>query len=1370
MIKNKLEILLVFLLFWKLSFSQQKDVSEHIPDDLYFHLVNVNSGLSNNVINDMIQDSLGFIWIGTEDGLNRFDGTNFRVFKQKVKNRQEGLANNFVQSLLLQNGHTILVGTDGGLNTYDTRSEQLKLTDRNKGLLDNSVSKLFSVTGRKTAIGIYRGGIQFLDRDGALEETDTTLNNTLSSDEVSAITMQGDSVLWIGTFAHGLNKADYRNRQVTDTLIPENSALASSSVNSLYTDRENNIWIGTRNGLTVITAKGDTINIGKSVSADQGLSDNDILCFREDGKGRIWIGTRNGGLNIMETASVLKNESSLKNRWFLPATDGTSVYNRTVSSILRDHNGNMWLGTPTGLNYVNPRGEPVHSIRRHDGLAQTISHERVGALALSSGDKIWIGTDGGGLDLLDPETQTYTHFRHRPGHDSGLSNNYILSLLEDSRNRLWAGTYRGGINKMKNGQDTFSHYLRGAPEDGSDVRVIFEAGDRRIWAGTNRGGLYYYDEGDDIFRYVSNLGKIDIRDIEEDHDHNLWLATFGSGIIRYDPRSGERIYFNTETISELPGNIFFCILPVDGETVLAGSRYGGLVRLNPRTRQTTGITEQDGLSNNSITALIRENERYVWLSTFNGINRYDIQTGSILNISSMNNILQGGFNIGAATRSSDGVVYMGGNDGINYFDPEGFSGPARKYPLIFEGLRVLNTDVKVDTNSTLKQSLAFTDHLRLNYNQNTFSIDFAVLKYPVSHHITYSYKLEGYNNFWIDTRGVGTANFTELDPGEYRLTVRINAPYNENAEKSLLITIVPPFWKTWPAYLLYLLAAGMLIWISIKYYTERLRLRNSLIFEKKQRQLENDLNEERLRFFTGFSHELKTPLTLISAPVDHLLENVKQKELVDNLLLVKQNTQTLHNAITKLLEFRKTEEGLSQLTLGTYHMEEKVRKWTLNYIPLARDKKIDLQQAVPESDTLLQCDIEKIEVIFNNLISNAIKYGKRKGIVKAEFISEDDILKIRISNTGSVISKKEIDQIFNWYYRSGNSIRKNGTGIGLALSKRFAELHHGYITVNSGENDITEFTLCLPRDVKYSDHDVRMIDTRPAEQAEHTVFKDSFSLTPASGDKIIQPSGNRDVILLIDDNPEILEFLDSIMKSDYDIIHATDGNDGVAKAIKYIPNLIISDVMMPFKDGMDLCTTLKKHISTSHIPIILLTAKSNPESINTGFEEGADAYMTKPFHPKILRTRVRNLLQNRLKLQSYFLGNAANDPSGTGTIPSKGLTREKQFLKKMEDLILGQSENSKVNTAFLVAEIGMSRTSLYRKIKALTGQNINEFIRDVKLQRAAMLIRNGNYSVSEASYEVGFNSLKYFRKVFKEKYGTTPVKFRSGELPENEEV
>ncbi|TDN95081.1 two component regulator with propeller domain [Salegentibacter sp. 24] len=1358
----KIHYLFVFLFIFRVFFlvgQDQKAENRLLADNLHFHLLDVSTGLSHNFINDIKQDSLGFIWIATIDGLNRYDGSEFLHFKKDFESPDNGLANNYIQQLKIMNSDELLIATDGGLAIYNLVKDDFRMINTEDGLLNNSVSSIGVGPDGKMIIGTYRGGIQFASDNWNFKfPQEKFLHNiNLTSNEISSIQLQHDSLLWIGTYNNGLNKINLKDGKVTH-LFTKNNSEKPAVINSLYEDNEGNLWIGTRDGLQVITSQNDTIRLGATTSVKTGLSDDDVLCFEEDQCGNMWIGTRNGGLNIISKFSLLDDDPRLELQWYTPRSDGSSVFNRTVSVITMDRDQNMWIGTPTGINYVNPKGEPVRLLR-HNKDEKSISHNRIGALAKSNNDKIWIGTDGGGLDLYDPRTGNIDNYSHVEGIKHSLSNNYILSILEDSKKRVWVGTYQGGLNKLDTGTGKSKHYLQGAVSEGSDVRVIYESANGTIWVGTNRGGLYKYIESKDRFNYIATLGKIDIRSIDDDQCGNLWLATFGSGLISFNPDSGEFSNYNKENTKGINSDILFSVLALDGE-IFAGTRYGGLLQFNPKSEQVLSFTERDGLSNNTVNSLVQEDSSYIWMGTYNGINRFNLRTNEVLDISSLNNIQAGEFNIGAALRVSSGHLYFGGNNGLNILNPNHFSTLENEYPILFKGLKVLNKPIKIhekERNAILSKTMLYQDEIKLKHNQNSFSVEFAALKYPAAHNLKYAYKLENYNEYWIEEQEAGVANFTSVPPGEYTLKVMANSGLGAQNIKELKIVVAHPFWRTFPAYLLYFILIGFLIWITFNYYSERLHLKNSLLLEKKQRQLEHDLNEERFRFFTAFSHELKTPLTLILAPVENMLSENQNKKLKNDLLFIQRNAKKLHRSINRLLEFRKAEEGLSQLNKREHNLSGNLKKWVTNYLPLASEKNISLEYSLPADKKIFLIDKEKIEVIVNNLLSNAIKYCRKGGEVKVMLSCYEHEFEISVKDTGTGINKDELLHIFDWYYRSNSNRKKTGTGIGLGLSRRFAELHGGDIKVESTPGEKTIFTLRIPSD------QIKGNKKTPVEVEEVVGENDSVFFDRSKSSKQIASFSSRDnkqLILIIDDNEEILSFLSGIFQEEYDVLYSRNGQEGIVKASNYVPDIIISDVMMPEKNGIDLCSELKQQVSTSHIPIILLTAKANLESINLGYEQGADAYIVKPFNSKLLKTRVKNLLSSRVRLHHYFKNGTKEDIEPKEKVSSL-LNKEKEFLSELDLIVTKHIGKGTDNVDLISKDIGMSRTSLYRKLKAITGLSINEYIRNLKVERAAGLIKNENFSVSQASYEVGFNNIKYFRKVFKEKYGKTPSEFKS---------
>lgn len=1318
-----------------------------IDDALNFYLLDVESGLSNNYINSIEQDALGFMWIATADGLNRYDGTQFVKYRSDSNN---ALTNNNISQVEYDHRKEELVlGTDKGLNRYLPKIDKFKAyCNTNDSLKEFVKSFTFDPKGNLVVSMLRnRQGLYILNEEKIIQSFmhESGNENSLSSNEITSLAMQNDSILWIGTFDGGLNKMNYSTKEITRI---KNSRF-SKQINEVYVDLDNNVWVGTKEGIQVITTTKDTLSL------KNGLSDQNVLCFEEDNEGKLWIGTRNGGLNILDKSSLLNNKD-VSIKWYLPKSDGTSVYNRTVSSIKKDDKGNMWLGTSTGVNFVNPRDEPVKLLQNKTADRETLSHNRIGSLAQASNNNIWIGTDGGGLDLMNLKTGTFKHYRHQNDNPNSLSNNYIISVFEDSQKRVWVGTYQGGLNRL----DTLTGNTKKYLED-IDIRVIFEDQKNQIWVGTNRAGLFIYDERKDTFKQIEKLRALDIRDIEQGSENSLWIATFGNGILGFNTASQEVVYFDTNTLEGFPTDVFLSILPLNNEDLLLGSRYEGLIRFNPATKSFSIFTEADGLSNNTITSIVQENKNFVWLGTSRGINRFNILNNKTYDLSALNNVQTSEFNVGAVLKTSNGRLYFGGNKGLNIIYPKRLKRDDKDYNLVFQNFLIYNEPVPIlpeDKKSVLDASITYEDEINLNHDQSLFTISFTILKYPEAKDINYSYILEGYHENWIKLKGNGVANFSQTPPGEYALKVKALMNSGQEITNELDIIIHPPFWKTLPAYILYVLLIIVFLLLGMKYYSERLKLKTSLAFEKKQRQLEHDLNEERIHFFTNFSHELKTPLTLILAPLEDLLNQLKKEKHLKKVRLVKKNAENLHSIISKLLKFRKAETGLSQLVISTHNLSKLLEQTYLNFKPLAKKKKIQFHLSLPKEEVIVNLDVEKFQIIINNLVSNAFKHCKENDEITFQLIDTNHSIKIQVKDTGPGINEKDLPYIFDWYYQSGKSPKKKGTGIGLALTKSFVELHNGTVNViNNTETSGVTFTFEIPKNEELST--TLREHTSEDNELEELWGVSTMEESEEENYKNIKLKKDRKLVLLVEDNKDIIHYIESILEEEYDLILSYNGKDGIEKATEYIPDLIISDVMMPQKSGIDLCHHLKNQMSTTHIPIILLTAKTNTESIMTGYEEGADDYITKPFNSEILKTRVHNLLKNREKLKTYFTSKES-ELSELSSSSLKLLDKEKQFLSKLKSIILEHLKTDKINVDIVAQHIGMSRSSLYRKITAITGNNINDYIKKVRIEKACHLIKHENMTISQASYEVGFKSVKYFRKIFKEELGVLPSTYK----------
>ena len=1343
---------LIYFSFQISVFSQ--NISQEY-NDLYFYQINSSDGLSNNVVNDITQDSLGFLWIATYDGLNRYDGTQFLKFRKNITDEKTGVSNNYIQELQLLDNNQLLIATDAGLNIYDLSTETFKVLTTSEGLLNNSVSALTLNANHKPVVGTYRGGIQSLS---SLEFETISLSKegkALSSNEISSIAVQGDSIFWVGTYDKGLNKIKHKNGKYTSEVvaIPQ---LQNATVYQIYIDEEQNLWGATNKGLLVINPSGDYKFLNKASSSTSGLSDSDILSIVDDHYGNLFVGTRYGGLNILKKRTLLDENIALDIQWYQPTNDGASVYDRSITSLFIDRDQGLWIGTPTGLNYTNLKGEFAKTISENGSYPYAISDDRVSAIAVKSNTQVWVGTDGEGLDLYDLNAGKLNTFNSSGKNINSLSGNSILALLPDGDEHIWVGTYQKGLNYLNHRTGEVTYYLQGSQQDGNDVRSLFRSKDGTLWVGTNRGGLFKYDTSLEDFVYVSDLEKLDIRDIEE-QDGYLWLATFGSGLIKYNPSDGSAVYYNSDNINNLDTNIFFTIEILDDASILLGTRYNGLKIFDPKNETVETYSENDGLSNNTINSLLLQQKQFVWIGTYTGIDRFDLKNKVFKNFTALRNVQNEG--VGPIASTTDGKVFVGGLKGLQVIDVSELERLEDDQNIVIKQLNVLNKVITPEENSVLQKAITYQDALELEYFQNAFSIHFTALKYPLGNTLSYSYKLEKYNDFWINTQE-GIANFTGVPPGDYILKVKTESSSGKEILRTLAITINPPFWKTPLAYFIYFLALALIIYLISSYFSERLKLKNKLILEQQQRQLEHELNEERLRFFTAFSHELKTPLTLILAPLDNLIADANNRSLKKQLNIINRNAKKLSAAINKLLEFRKSEEGLSRLNLSDHNLSSHLNKWVKNYVPLAIDKNITIHTFIEDSEQRYLFDIEKLKVIINNLLSNAIKYCDDNGSIEVHLYINKYTLDISVSDNGAGIAPQELEDIFNWYYRSEAATQKSGTGIGLALSKRFAELHNGSLKVTSRPNVKTTFMVEIPKLLPEFDNvKTKVTQEKTSKESKSSILATEVLRAEKDNNKSIASAENRALVMVIDDNPDILNFLDEILKSEYDLVFANNGEEGIKKAQKFIPDLIISDIMMPKKTGIDLCRALKNDLATSHIPIILLTAKGNLESLKTGYEEGADDYISKPFQPQILKTRISNLIRNREAVQRFLQNKEL--PQKVEEPNSPALNKEKEFLAKLDAIIHENIGSENENVFDIAKELGMSRTSLYRKLKSITGYSINEYTRNLKLEKAADLIENQEYSVSQAAYEVGFNSPKYFRKIFKEMYGKLPSEFKS---------
>lgn len=755
---------------------------------------------------------------------------------------------------------------------------------------------------------------------------------------------------------------------------------------------------------------------------------------------------------------------------------------------------------------------------------------------------------------------------------------------------------------------------------------------------------------------------------------------------------------------------------------------------------------KEGLENTQVRAIQEDHDGYIWISTNGGISRLDEKNKRFYNYNYHDGIPMGDFMDGSTCITPDGTLFFGSQNGACYFNPRELSSPREVSPVTITQFFIYNKQTESrDTRLPVPISNRIVE---LPYNQNTFNISFNVLDYTQSSQVEFSYMLEGLENAWYSTQGDNQVTFRNIPHGNYVFKVKTrfrNQEWNENAAQ-LTVVIAPPLWLTWYAKLSYVILFIFALYALLRFYKRKLDLESSLEVERKQSLNKQELNEERLRFYTNITHELRTPLTLILGPLEDLLSDATlSPKHANKISIIHDSATRLLNLINRILEFRKTETQNRKLSVAKGDLGQLVQEVGLRYKELNPNNKVNYHIHIETEDTEIFYDADMITIILDNLMSNAAKYTSEGDITLSLRSVEENQIKyteISVSDTGHGIDAEALPHIFDRYYQAKSKYQASGSGIGLALVKGLSELHEGILKVESAVDTGTTFTLRLLTENTYPNaiHAQHDMEKKPMD-AEETTITDT-------------PTENHPIVLVVEDNADIREYIRSSFTDIYEVITAKDGKEGWELAQVRIPNIIVSDIMMPVMDGIELCKRIKEDMRTSHIPVILLTAKDSLQDKEEGYASGADSYLTKPFSAKLLHSRINNLLETRKKIAS-LLALADTQPKQESAVSSLNKL-DNEFLQKITQIIEENLEMEKMDIAFIADKMCMSHSTLYRKIKGLTDMSANEFIRKVKMRKGVELLMSGQYTISEIAYMIGFSSVAYFRQCFKDEYGMSP--------------
>ena len=1319
-----------------------------------FDIYTQESGLPNNLIQNIFQDSRGWMWIGTSQGLSRFDGYEFRNFLTNPLD-STSLMGNLIRVIREDRHGNLLVGTEnGGLNVFNRLTETFshplnKQSNLNFGEI--SVNDIEEDQKGNLWLGTDIN-ILVIDTLGKI----TTINPKPANIAIPIVfnyirVLQFDKKgnLWIGT-NNGLFVYNQQTNEVKAYDFPFEPN-QNREIWELYLDDEGLLWVGTyAAGLYIVNPA--TGNVRKIILNPEHDRTETVRTISKGVLGDFWIGTRGGLYTYSKTEGVtgfFKHDER----------NPRSLSNNSILSVYHDTRGETWIGTRGGLNLLAKSKQLFHNYGTMPDDNHYLNSNIVYAFWIDESGKIWIGTEDGGINIYNPSTGTYEYLMTNSNGNS-LSENCIKAFLNDGKGNLWVATFLGGIDVIHLKTGKISHFKANPNSKGSlsDNRVwdLCMDNNRRIWVVTSQGVDLYNEQTNSFIHQPQLNGNNQVSWIESDSKGNLWM---GSTI--------ELIYFNQEENTIKRFNEYTRSMYEDsGNRIWIATMNHGIAIYDTEKGPLTYYDETDGLANNHALCVLEDELKNLWISTYNGLSRLNVETGVFNNFTTRDGLSNNQFCYGAAYKNSDGELFFGSVSGYNKFKPEDIVADDTDVPIVLTDLKIFNKSVAIsgDRKSVLKNSISETRELVLGYDQNVFTIEFAALNYVNSTNNIYTYKLEGFNKDWVEPGKIRSATYTNLNPGEYTLKIKRIIPGmpGSGKELSLAIVVLPPYWKTkWFLILMLSLILAM-IYALVRFFINREKIKNELVLERVNARKLHEIDMMKLKFFTNISHEIRTPLTLILGPLEKMLDKPDlDTQTKTNLELMRRNAGNLNKLVNQLLDFRKLQTGNLKLNLTEADIVEFIRNIVNSFNDFAIEKQVKLRFNTLKQHLFVSFDPDKIEKIMNNLLSNAFKFTDHGGLINVNisliFGADDDdfseadkekqFIEISVKDSGRGIEPSHLDKIFHRFFQADNDENNAGFGIGLSLVKELVTLHKGKIFVTSKPGKGTRFTIRIP--YQTSVHDVAAIPESQSEQRKPEEIRSFKNITEELAENI-----NLRIMLVVDDNQDVRQFIAANFSESFHIIEARNGEEGWNLALKTIPDIVLSDIIMPETDGFELCKRLKNDERTSHIPVLLLTALHAKDHELKGITMGADDYITKPFDLSVLQAKVENMLSIRDSLRGKYAGIMVLEP--TKVILA---SPDERFLQKAIEVIEQNIADSELDIESFSLKVGVSRMQLYRKLHVLTNMTVKEFIRHIRLKRAAQMLEQEKLNVSEVAYAVGFKDLSHFRKNFKQEFGMNATEF-----------
>lgn len=1327
-------ILFIYLGFFvHTGFGQQK---------ISFNRLSVEQGLSQTSVLSVAQDSNGFIWLGTRYGLNKYDTYKVKIYKHDRDDTTSLSGNDYIGTLLCDSKGTLWVGTSHGLNRYCPATESFRQILQDS-LDKNSISSNFI----NKVLEDNKGSVWVATRQGLNLLTDRqklSFTRFLQNENIFTIEKGGNGEIWLGTSGGLLKLYRQKNKYLIASYKDISRYISKISENDIVAlcSDGNDLWIGTtKSGLIRYNTLNRTfINYSSLFNSPIRLSSNNIRKIVLSRDRKLWIATQKG-VNVLDAS----REKVLIYQY--DADDNNSLSQNSVYDIYQDRQGIIWIGTYFGgVNFVYPENNSFE-VYRNKNYTNSISSNVISAITQDKYNNLWVGTEAEGLNYYNVRDKVFTVYKNNPSDPGSLSSNLIKTVYVDHNENVWVGTHLGGLDCLNPQKKRFIHYRDTSESGSNNINYILEDSKKRFWIATGKGLKILDKETGKFSAYKIHLNKNSpvttsiMQYIYEDSRQNIWVGGIG-GIYLLKNNTGQFINFNVIEHMDLPSANITCIREDSSGNIWIGTYQGGLNLYIPSKNKFVCFTESNGLAGNSVMGILEEKPGILWLSTNNGLSRFDVAEKKFRNYNVNDGLPGNVFNLKSFFKDTSGKMYFGGFEGLVSFRPSGISINHYSPDVIFTGIKLFNKSLPASSPYSIKNNGKSGKQVNLEYSHNVFTIEFASLNYIRSQKNSYAYYLDGFEKEWNYT-GQSSVTYTNLYEGTYRLLVRgrNNDGIWSNHISQLLIVIKPPLWRTWWAYLIYTLILGAILFGITRFFIIRELLKK-----------EKEVHQMKLDFFTNVSHEIRTPLTLIVAPLEKMLANPDKPVKQSQLKFIKDNADRLIKLITELLDFRKAETGHLELKVTEEDLVTFAQHVFHYFHDSAAIRNIKYEFSGSAGAIMLFFDKEQMEKVFFNLLSNAFKFVHDGGRISMKIIEQEGSVDILIEDNGLGIPKDKQKFLFNAFFQVNPD--RTGSGVGLALCRNIVELHHGEISLIS-----------RPRQGKEDGYTCVKVSLKKGTRHFKEIYPDKgqpeMPLTKAEGvgmaeKPVILPlSSERKTILVIEDNDEMRQFIAESLEEQYHILACNNGSDGAESAFTHLPDLVVSDIMMQGLDGLELCTVIKNDKRTDHIPVILLTAKADYSHQLTGVKAGADLYMVKPFSVELLHANIKNLLDSREVMKQKFSKKVMLEPANI-VIDSP----EEAFIQKVMNLIENNLSGNQFNIPWLAEEMGMSQPVLYKKIRALTNLSVNDFIKSIRLKKAANLLSQKIYNVSEIAYMVGFSDPKYFAKEFKKQFGKSPAHYK----------